>query len=326
MHMLDAAKAAVAAACQVTRQVQSRLDTLLKLEKSDQSPVTIADYAAQAIIARVLTTHLGPLPLASEECSKMLETSPKVRDAVVQAVRSVWPDISEQEVITSIDAGTHDASSPSFWTLDPVDGTKGFIRGGQYAIALAYIEQGEVTLGVMGCPNLSADFSRPFSDPDPEGLIYFAGKNTGCWVVPSNGVTTTAKQLHLAPLPLDHKIRICESFDPSHSRQEKTALVLQAFGDPGTPVRLDSQCKYAVVARGQADAYLRIPTNSSYEENIWDHAAGMLIAQEAGAIVSDVRGKRLDFSKGQQLTDNRGLVCAAPQYHERIIMALQGTY
>ena len=44
--------------------------------------------------------------------------------------------------------------APRYWTLDPIDGTKGFIRGDQYAIALALIEQGQVKVGVLGCPSL----------------------------------------------------------------------------------------------------------------------------------------------------------------------------
>ena len=88
------------------------------------------------------------------------------------------------------------------------------------------------------------------------------------------------------------------------------------------PIRIDSQCKYAVVARGQADAYLRLPTRPDYVENIWDHAAGMLIATEAGATVSDIQGRPLDFSCGAGLRRNRGIVCAAPEYHTAIVRAI----
>jgi 3'(2'), 5'-bisphosphate nucleotidase len=58
-----------------------------------------------------------------------------------------------------------------YWTLDPIDGTKGFLRGDQYAIALALVEHGEVVLGVLGCPNL----------PNPDGsrgAIFAAGDGT----------------------------------------------------------------------------------------------------------------------------------------------------
>jgi 3'(2'), 5'-bisphosphate nucleotidase len=58
-------------------------------------------------------------------------------------------------------------------------------------------------------------------------------------------------------------------------------------------------------------------------EKIWDHAAGMLIAQEAGAIVSDITGEPLDFSCGRRLEKNRGVICAAPGLHHRIIESIE---
>jgi 3'(2'), 5'-bisphosphate nucleotidase len=48
-----------------------------------------------------------------------------------------------------------------FWALDPIDGTKGFLRGDQYAIALALVENREVKLGVLACPNLHVDIRQP---------------------------------------------------------------------------------------------------------------------------------------------------------------------
>ena len=86
--------------------------------------------------------------------------------------------------------------------------------------------------------------------------------------------------------------------------------------------RLDSQCKYAVVARDQADAYLRIPTRKDYVEKIWDHAAGSIIAAEAGAVVTDVSGTPLDFGQGRRLEANRGIVCAVSAAHPMIIRAI----
>ena len=49
---------------------------------------------------------------------------------------------------------------PSFWTLDPIDGTKGFLRRDQYAIALAYVVDGVVQLGVLGCPEFTTPIER----------------------------------------------------------------------------------------------------------------------------------------------------------------------
>lgn len=47
------------------------------------------------------------------------------------------------------------------WTLDPIDGTKGFLRGEQYAVCLAFLVDSVVQVGVIGCPNLPVDFSKP---------------------------------------------------------------------------------------------------------------------------------------------------------------------
>ena len=78
------------------------------------------------------------------------------------------------------------------------------------------------------------------------------------------------------------------------------------------------------MARGQANAYLRLPTRADYVEKVWDHAAGSLIAREAGAVVTDVEGRPLDFTRGRRLEANRGVICAAPGLQERIIRALAG--
>jgi len=67
------------------------------------------------------------------------------------------------------------------WTLDPIDGTKGFLRGGQYAVCLALIEDAQVQLGVIGCPNLLVD---PSNQDGPRGCLFVAVKGQGAEQVP----------------------------------------------------------------------------------------------------------------------------------------------
>ena len=76
------------------------------------------------------------------------------------------------------------------------------------------------------------------------------------------------------------------------------------------------------MARVQADGYLRLPTSKKYVEKIWDHAAGLCIATEAGAIVSDVSGNPLDFTHGPRLEKNRGVICATDGLHQQIIKTI----
>lgn len=71
---------------------------------------------------------------------------------------------------------------------------------------------------------------------------------------------------------------------------------------------MDSQCKYGLIARGDAEIYLRFQLNSNYQENIWDHAGGYLLVTESGGVVHDSQGRPLDFTRGRKLLENKGVI------------------
>ncbi len=344
--LAETARHAVALAARACREVQASLERVKAITKDDKSPVTVADFASQAIVGRVLTERLGrAVVLVGEEDSKWLREDDHAphRAATLAAVRAVWPDADEKSMLDAIDVGAGDTHHGSFWTLDPIDGTKGFLRNQQYAIALAYIERGTPVVGVLGCPNLPRDFRKPLDEPDPHGCIYTAIKGAGVSETPADdpgAAPVTIKRLDREP---GEPLSICESVESAHSKQDDTARILAHLAaggaDGGTgvptvpppfppiliaqPARLDSQAKYAVTARGQADAYLRLPTRKDYVERIWDHAAGALVATEAGCFVTDIRGHALDFSQGRGLEKNKGIVCAPPRVHGLILGAIQ---
>jgi 3'(2'), 5'-bisphosphate nucleotidase len=314
----------VADACRVARAVQRNLENVRKITKDDRSPVTVADFAVQAIVQLGLAMHDEKPLIVGEERATLLRDPDQaaVLDAVVEAVHNWREHITVDEILAAIDACDHDGSADAYWTLDPIDGTKGFLRGQQYAVALARIENGQVSLGVMGCPNLAADHGASVAEADARGTIYAATKGGGAWQLAADKPAEQPDRITIATLDPTDAIRACESVESEHSKQSDTHRILEEIGGAGEPVRLDSQCKYAVVARGQADAYLRLPTKKDYVEKIWDHAAGMLIAEEAGAVVSDVTGAPLDFTQGRRLENNRGIICAVPDIHPRIIDAI----
>lgn len=327
--VLQAARSAVIDAAEVCRAVQSELESVRTVLKDDKSPVTVADFAAQAVICYRLTDALGPIAMVGEEDAAELRDqvaagAPVVADAVLAAVRRVWHEATLEAVLDAIDFGNTEAGEPgaptSYWTLDPIDGTKGFLRGQQYAVSLGRIEEGVVTLGVLGCPNLSLDHGAPFDVPDARGALYVGLRGGG--VLESACIPDAEERVLPMASYSGGQIRVCASVEKAHSSVSNTDRVLERVGEAGEPVRLDSQAKYAVVARGQADAYLRLPTKEGYVERIWDHAAGSLIAIEAGAAVSDARGMPLDFARGKGLSANAGVVCAAGGLHERLIGAI----
>jgi len=327
--LAEAALDAVAQAASVCREVQAGIADVRAITKDDRSPVTVADFAAQAIVARILTESLGPILLVGEEDSKFLRDPEHQShlDATVAAVRGVWPEADEKAVLDAVDIGSADTHHDGYWTLDPVDGTKGFLRNQQYAIALAYVERGQPVVGVMGCPNLPRDFSAPLDTPDAHGSLYVCIKGDGVMELPCDEPGAERVTIKRLPHEENEEVSVCASVEKAHSNVTSTDRILERLTADGIkvghPVRLDSQAKYAVVARGQADAYLRMPTRKDYVERIWDHAAGSLVASEAGCFVTDIFGNALDFSHGRGLEKNKGVIAAPPRIHGLVIAAIQ---
>ncbi len=319
---LSVGLAAVRIAAQICQKVQRQI-SLDKLDKQDKSPVTIADFASQAAVCRVLTGAFPNDVIVGEEDSAELKTPENAGflDRVCAELAAVGIKGSADEVCGWIDCGAGH-SGRRFWTLDPIDGTKGFLRGEQYAISLALIVDGQITVAILGCPNLPLDPNQP----DQAGSLFFAVRGAGAFVLPIQGGSLdrrSARRVNVSGASQWADARLCESVESGHSSHSRSEQIAQSLGIVQPPVRLDSQAKYAVVARGEADIYLRLPTRKDYREKIWDHAGGVLVVEEAGGRVTDVTGKPLDFTHGRELTMNSGVVVSNGRLHDGLIDALR---
>ncbi len=310
---LSAGIAAVRAAARVCRSVQKRLATAATLEKKDKSPVTVADFASQAIVCEHLMRALPDDAVVGEEGSEELRqvAQAALLDAVVREVATELP-ASRAQVLEWIDRGGAAATTDRYWTLDPIDGTKGFLRGEHYAVALGLLEKGEVVVGVLGCPNLDDGHGAL-------GALFTAVRGEGARVLPLWDDVPDGPAVTVSSVTSTAEARFCESVESGHSDQDQSARIAAELGISQEPFRIDSQCKYAAIARGDASIYLRMPTRKDYQEKIWDHAAGKLVVEEAGGIVSDVEGNPLDFTHGRTLDTNRGVVATCGPIHDRVI-------
>lgn len=317
-ELMSRASLAIVSASNVVASLVEDLERIRTITKDDRSPVTVADFAAQAVVGLMLRGSGVDDMVGEEDASRLREDEP-VRNEVVSAVHRALPDATADDVIEAIDGGDH-AGGPegAFWTLDPIDGTKGFLRGGQFALALALIDNGTVELGLMGCPHWGVTSDPSGASVQRPGSICAAvrGEGARAWVIGSE--PDTAVDLKVSEWNEGDPIRTCESVESAHTSHDASARIVEIFSGHEA-VRLDSQAKYAVVASGAADAYLRLPTRPGYVERIWDHAAGSLVATEAGAVVTDITGNPLDFSRGRGLEENRGVVCATSGVHARLI-------
>lgn len=306
MDELNVAIDAVRKAGELCQSVQAALVSESTLAKKDKSPVTVADFGAQALIIAALRESLGDVRIMAEENADELRLpeNETLRKMVVEQVQGIHDGLDEQSILSLIDHGGDEGGEHGvFWTLDPIDGTKGFLRGGQYALALARIENGNITIGVLGCPNLPVDLHQSQSET---GCLLYAVRSQGATM---EGWTSRQRQaVETAPTVDVSEAILCESVESGHSAHDDSKKLMEHLNIQREPLRMDSQCKYAAVARGDATLYLRFPTRSDYQEKVWDHAAGSIVIQEAGGNVCDIDGRPLDFTQGRTLAQNRGII------------------
>lgn len=312
--------AAATSAAKLCEQVRKR-SSLAAIEKQDRSPVTIADLGAQAVICQAIAAAFPTDSIVAEEDASLLRQPAMVEclDAVTTYVRTIVPDATPEAVITWIDQGNGQVGS-RYWTLDPIDGTKGYLRGDQYAIALALIEAGEVKLGVMACPALPVTVTQPEGD---RGVLFVAVRGQGTTLISLQG--GSSESVHVVSGEDISYLPSTESVETRHGNLPLQRAITQAVGLSVPPLQMDSQAKYGAVARGQAALYLRLPWTEfpDYRENIWDHAAGAIVVEEAGGRVTDMDGKPLDFTSGSKLINNRGIIASSSTLHKVVLAALR---
>lgn len=205
--------------------------------KADASPVTEADIAAHRLIVDTLRGWTPDVPVVSEESKEQ-------------------PDVGGKRY---------------FWLVDPLDGTKSFIRGsGQFTVNIALIDEGNPVFGVIYIPAQdrlfygSAAYGAFKQEPDD------APRKVQVRMQPEEGVAVVVSMAHLAP---------------------ETEQFLQTL-TVVSRVSASSSLKFCVVAEGEADVYPRFGRTME-----WDTAAGHAIVNAAGGRVETVDGQPLHYGK-----------------------------
>ncbi|CAK8561296.1 unnamed protein product [Lathyrus sativus] len=364
---LEVAVRIVHVACALCGRVQEKLLTTEVLSKDDDSPVTVADLSVQAITSWLLAKTFGVqnVSIVAEEDVEIFskDNSTALLEAVVDTVneslsfvamyglQSPETTLGTSEVLEAIGrCSSTGGPSGRHWVLDPVDGTLGFVRGDQYAVALAFIENGKVVLGVLGCPNypvktewLSYHYqyheTTPQSSPTTtdawgKGCVLYAKRGSGeAWLqslIPADKTLewpNCARRIRVSSVDDPALATLCEPVERANSNHSFTAGLAHSVGLRKQPLRVHSMVKYAAIARGDAEIFMKF-AKSGYKEKIWDHAAGVVIVEEAGGVVTDAGGRPLDFSKGTYLEGlDRGIIaCSGVTLHEKLIDAVYASW
>jgi len=223
--------------------------------KADHTPLTTADLAAHDIIVEGLEELEPRLPVLSEES-----------DDIPFSERHGWA---------------------SHWLVDPLDGTREFLRGnGEFAVNIALVSGHRPVLGVVVAPVLD--------------LAYFAARGFGAWKQAGGGEPAA---IHVRDVPPDRPV-------VARSRCPVTGPRMQRFLDRlgvHDEIAMGASLKSCLVAEGAADVYARLgPTGE------WDTAAAQVIVEEAGGHITDIASHDLRYNVRESLINPHFVVFGDP--------------
>jgi len=239
-RLLETARAASHRASAAILEVYNAESGFDVRQKADQSPVTVADERAEAIILEMLAKVAPDIPAVAEENAERL--------------------------------GLPGHAPPCFWLIDPLDGTKEFLkRNGEFTVNIALVEGDRPVLGVVHVPALDLTYSA-------------AGAGTA---TRQNG-SGPSQPIEARPVPRRGAVVV---HSRSHENNDAFARYLASLDAPEPRVS-GSSVKFCLLAAGEADLYPRFgPTME------WDTAAGQAVLEAAGGSVVTLDGEAFRYAK-----------------------------
>ncbi|KAI1127483.1 carbohydrate phosphatase [Nemania abortiva] len=341
-HELRVAIRAVQSAAKISQSVLCA-DDKGTVEKDDLSPVTIADFAIQALLTATIHGAFPTDNFVGEESAADLRENPVLLCRVWELLLRLQDDEanslcelpqSPEQMCEMIDrCGFGKPGGPESgrrtWVFDPIDGTKTFVRREAYAINVALLEGGKQVLSVVGCPTLPADANGPIDnstvDPTGQGSIVFAVRGQGTHVRPlveTPGEDVVARKIepHAASVALaDLRAVSCYSMlDSGVDDAHKAIMARLGITSKGCDF-LAWVLRWVTLGLDLANVTVWVYKKRERVGKIWDHAGAMLLFEEVGGKITDIDGKDIDLSVGRLMTDNHGFVAAPRSVHDQVL-------
>lgn len=298
---------AVALASRLCHEVQTHY--LSRFTKNGHDVVTLADYGVQAILGKTIQEYFPDDGVIAEETAEHFTQAlaPEQKERLATLVGEILGEaVSVEHIAGWLNHGKGRAAACT-WVIDPVDGTRGFIAYKPYIIGVGMVESGKVMGGILGAPSYSG--GKLFYAWD--GNAYERDMESG----EDRTLLVSGSAAEIRPVVNDIGLSIVEK----QAIARQTAA--RAFDDPATDRIYALLEAYLMVAQGRADLFLCRPLNRC-SVKAWDHAAGVALVEAAGGKVTDLDGAALDFSTGETLTRNRGVVITNGHIHEVVLNGL----
>lgn len=289
-------------------------DFLIRSDKDGQEPVTIGDYGTQAILCRALMQHFPNDSVISEESGTQFAAlvAPEQKAQIIKLVSDVLGEaVDESMLITWLDHGKN-VDSTRCWYVDPIDGTKGFLARRHYVNAIGLVDGERMLASVIGAP--------AYPNTSDGNLIYAVDDTVYLQSMNGGG----KREIRVSDKADVRVMRALESVEKGHVGHARLARVREIVGmDEGLVEQADSAEKYARIATGDAELYMRLSRiGSTRPHKGWDHLPGAHLVLAGGGMVTGLDGEPLDFSQGANL-NNKGIIASNGTIHGQIIDAVQ---
>lgn len=269
------------------------------LEKELENAIALARKASESILEIYQTNFAVEEKTTKDNLTEPVTIADKIASKIiVKGLSEAFPDdwiLSEEE---------HDEietrlTKSRVWMIDPIDGTKGFVeKAGDFAVQIGLVDNGEVLLGVVFQPT--------------KNLLYYASKDNGAFMVENDfepikmqvSQTTDFNEMTLA-------------VSRSH-RSSRMSQLVEYFGFKDEFQHGSVGLKVAFLARKTADAYIHLSPRTKF----WDSAAPEIILTEAGGNLTDLFGKKIDYTVSDVQNYN-GILATNGISHEKIVNHLK---
>jgi 3'-phosphoadenosine 5'-phosphosulfate (PAPS) 3'-phosphatase len=262
--------------------------------------VTVVDLLHQTQVQQLLRREFPGDALLCEEPRNLQERHAVEAAELSRTICGLEVDATFDELPTA---------GERVWVLDPIDGTKGFLGGRYFALALACFVAGVPRFALMAVPG-----GNPEHPLGIDRSIAFAIAGGGAWISPVVEGREPEWRSLAAPQPArSGPLRVAVSLahgGPLAARLRATSGV--------EVVELDSQAKYLAVAAGDIDAYLRAARDDGRSDLLWDHLPGGLVAREAGCAVRHFDGSPVVYEPREAIAFRGGVVCWRERDGDRV--------
>ncbi|KAK0710779.1 hypothetical protein B0H67DRAFT_264896 [Lasiosphaeris hirsuta] len=319
------------------------LRTSLQVLKDDNTFVTAADLAIQAVLLRVLSVAFPTHRLVAEESAAQLRADPALLAIVTslavthsRASAFVWAhgggDVAAHVMRLFDRAAAPQPATSALdptWVIDPIDGTAAFMRGEHYAINVAHLCDSRQILSVVALPLLSPTTTTPITDADTApasgGTLVFAVRGYGAHVAPLGSPSESrALPRHADAVPLAGlaSVTCYGTLKSGYDGMHAAVAAKLAMPFPGTNL-LGWVPRWAALALGLGNTTVWVYRRRDRYAKVWDHAGAMLLFEEVGGMVTDVDGRDIDLSPGRLLNANFGFVAAPRSVHHHVLAAVK---